>query len=199
MEWDDESGNMRFSVFRKPNQVLKYVDRNSTHRPTTFKSIANGVFTWLARLTLKNVANGNEKIDDIYPDHAEALFTADLAPPTDFPTFNELWREDEERKKDPIKSKRSKRDQRLVFFVIGHSHFTSRAKIPLLIKRLRKRCKVKWLRVSMAYKRFLNICEKFSGDLSTKINNDVISLDFVSRPCNCTRATKVNRKCIFNG
>eukprot|EP00957_Ditylum_brightwellii_P137268 10465179-Ditylum_brightwellii.AAC.1 len=116
---------MRFSVFQKPKQALKYVDRNSTHRPTTFKSIANGVFTRLARLTLKNVANGQDKIDDIYPDHAEALFTADLALPTDFPTFEDLWHHNEERKNKPIKSKRSKRDQRSLFFVIGHSHFTS--------------------------------------------------------------------------
>eukprot|EP00957_Ditylum_brightwellii_P160777 12240115-Ditylum_brightwellii.AAC.1 len=106
MEWDDESGEMKFSVYRKPNQALKYVDRNSTHRPTTFKLIDNGVFTRLARLTLRSVANGNAQINDVYPDHAEALFTADLAPPTDFLTFDELWHDDKEQKKDPIKSKR---------------------------------------------------------------------------------------------
>eukprot|EP00957_Ditylum_brightwellii_P059276 4500154-Ditylum_brightwellii.AAC.1 len=74
------------------------MDKNSTHRPTTFKSIANRVFTWLARLTLKIAANQNACIDDIYPDHAEALFMADLAPPTDFPTFNKLWNDDEKQK-----------------------------------------------------------------------------------------------------
>eukprot|EP00957_Ditylum_brightwellii_P147556 11236915-Ditylum_brightwellii.AAC.1 len=76
-----------------------------------FKLIANGVSTRLARLTSKIAANGNARIDDVYPDHAKALFTADLAPPTDFPTFDELWRDDKEQKKDPIKSKRSKWDQ----------------------------------------------------------------------------------------
>eukprot|EP00957_Ditylum_brightwellii_P199504 15207800-Ditylum_brightwellii.AAC.1 len=82
-----------------------------------FKFIANVVFTRLTRLTLRNVANGTERIDDIYPDHAKALFMADLAPPTDFPTSDELWRDDEERKKDPIKSKQSKRDQRSAYFL----------------------------------------------------------------------------------
>jgi hypothetical protein len=159
MCWDDESGDIRFLVFRKPNQALKYVDKNITHRATTFKSIAKGVFTQLARLTSKIAANQEARIDDIYPDHAEALFTADLAPPTDFPTFKELWNDDKKRKNKPMKTKRSKRDQRSVYFVIGHSNFSSRAKIPLLIKRLRKRCKVKWLRVSMAYQRFPNIRE----------------------------------------
>eukprot|EP00957_Ditylum_brightwellii_P165861 12627707-Ditylum_brightwellii.AAC.1 len=99
---------MQFLVFWKPNQALKYVDKNSTHRPTTFKSIANGVFTRVARLTSKIAANQNARIDDIYPDHAKALFTADLAPPTDFPTFNKLWQDDERQKNKPIKSKRSK-------------------------------------------------------------------------------------------
>eukprot|EP00957_Ditylum_brightwellii_P170626 12987639-Ditylum_brightwellii.AAC.1 len=88
MNWDRESGEMRFLVFRKTNQALKYVDRKSTHRPTTFKSFASGVFTRLARLTSKIAANEKASIDKIYPDRAEALFTANLAPPTDFPTFH---------------------------------------------------------------------------------------------------------------
>eukprot|EP00957_Ditylum_brightwellii_P205791 15345448-Ditylum_brightwellii.AAC.1 len=111
MCWDNESSYMRFSVFRKPHQALKYVDKNSTHQATTFKSIANGVFTRLARLTLKSAANQDARIDNIHPDHAEALFTADLAPPTDFPTFKELWNDDKKRKNEPMKTKRSKQDQ----------------------------------------------------------------------------------------
>eukprot|EP00957_Ditylum_brightwellii_P104891 7994401-Ditylum_brightwellii.AAC.1 len=57
MRWDEASREMRFSVFQKPNQALKYIDKASAHRPTTFKSIANGVFTRLARLTLDIAAN----------------------------------------------------------------------------------------------------------------------------------------------
>eukprot|EP00957_Ditylum_brightwellii_P047914 3639106-Ditylum_brightwellii.AAC.1 len=75
MRWDEKSREMRFSVFQKPNQALKYVDKASTHRPTTFKSIAN------------------------------------LLPPMDFPTFQELWQDNERQKLEPIKSKRSKWDQ----------------------------------------------------------------------------------------
>eukprot|EP00957_Ditylum_brightwellii_P206024 15346463-Ditylum_brightwellii.AAC.2 len=111
MCWYDKSGDMCFSVFWKPNQALEYVDKNSTHRATTFKSIANGVFTQLARHTLKIAANQEARIVDIYPDHAEALFTADLAPPIDFPTFKELCNDDKKRKNKPMKSKRSKQDQ----------------------------------------------------------------------------------------
>eukprot|EP00957_Ditylum_brightwellii_P184445 14048642-Ditylum_brightwellii.AAC.1 len=141
MCWDEESGEMRFSVFQKPNQALKYVDKNSMHRTTTFKSIANGVFTLLARLTSKITAIQNARIDDIYPDHAEALFTVDLAPPMDFPTFNKPWQDDEKQKNKPMKSKRSEWDQQSVYFVIGHINFSLQAEIPLLIKRLHKNFK----------------------------------------------------------
>eukprot|EP00957_Ditylum_brightwellii_P114706 8746707-Ditylum_brightwellii.AAC.1 len=116
MNWDRECGEMRFLVFRKPNQALKYVDRESTHRPTTFKSIASGVFTRLARLTLNIAANGKAQINEVYPEHAEALFMADL---------QESWQEDKRQKIKPIKSKQSKQDQCLVYFVIGHSNFLS--------------------------------------------------------------------------
>eukprot|EP00957_Ditylum_brightwellii_P099147 7551541-Ditylum_brightwellii.AAC.1 len=90
MGGDKESREMRFLVFRKPNQALKYVNRASTQRPTTFKSIASGVFTRLARPTSNIAANGKAKIHELYQDYAKALFMADLAPQTVFPTFQEL-------------------------------------------------------------------------------------------------------------
>jgi len=65
MRWDEKSREMRFSVFLKPNQALKYVDRASMHRSTTFKSIASGAFTCLARLTLNIAANENAQIDKL--------------------------------------------------------------------------------------------------------------------------------------
>eukprot|EP00957_Ditylum_brightwellii_P180488 13748953-Ditylum_brightwellii.AAC.1 len=111
MKWDEKSREMRFLVFCKPNQALKCVNKASAHRPTTFKSTANGVFTRLARPTSNIVANEKRQIDKLYPDHAEALFIANLVPLTDFPTFQELWQDDEKRKNKPIKSKRSKWDQ----------------------------------------------------------------------------------------
>eukprot|EP00957_Ditylum_brightwellii_P127694 9737522-Ditylum_brightwellii.AAC.1 len=59
MFWDKKSGEMKFKVFQKPNQALKYVDVASTYRTTTFKSTANGVFTHLARLTSNRTTNQN--------------------------------------------------------------------------------------------------------------------------------------------
>eukprot|EP00957_Ditylum_brightwellii_P179793 13696150-Ditylum_brightwellii.AAC.1 len=98
MQWDEVSREMGLQVFQKPNQALKYVDKASTHRPTAFKSIANGVLTQLARLTLNIAASRNKQIDKLYPDHREALFIVDLAPPMDFSSYGELWQADGERK-----------------------------------------------------------------------------------------------------
>eukprot|EP00957_Ditylum_brightwellii_P104869 7992623-Ditylum_brightwellii.AAC.1 len=86
-------------------------------------------------------ANEKRQIDELYPDHAEALSIADLAPPTDFPVFQfqKLCQDDKKWKKEPIKYKRSKWDQ---------------------------------MSVSMAYRRFLDVRENFSRDLSMKLNCD---------------------------
>eukprot|EP00957_Ditylum_brightwellii_P186949 14237042-Ditylum_brightwellii.AAC.2 len=94
MLWDGEIREMRFRVFQKPNQALKYVDKASTHQTTTFKSDANGVFTRLARLTSNTTTNKNLQIKKLYLDHAEALMIADLTPLTVFPVFKQLWKGD---------------------------------------------------------------------------------------------------------
>eukprot|EP00957_Ditylum_brightwellii_P090883 6920323-Ditylum_brightwellii.AAC.1 len=70
-----------------------------------FNSIENGIFTRLARLTSNTATNQNLEIDKLYPDHTDTLFTADLAPPTDFPIFKALWEEDEQQKNQPKNQK----------------------------------------------------------------------------------------------
>eukprot|EP00957_Ditylum_brightwellii_P185873 14151326-Ditylum_brightwellii.AAC.1 len=76
-------GNMeflRFGVYHKEGQAIKYVDCSSCHRPCTFKSKASGVYLQLDRLTPKTTENGKKQLDKIYPKHAEALLAAELGP-----------------------------------------------------------------------------------------------------------------------
>ena len=54
-----------------------------------------------------------------------------------------------------------------------------------------------WLRPRMAYKRHRNLIELLQGDLNTKLNKGLISLDLCSRPCNCDNRSKVNGECAF--
>eukprot|EP00957_Ditylum_brightwellii_P059110 4485026-Ditylum_brightwellii.AAC.1 len=51
----------------------------------------------------------------------------------------------------------------------------------------------------MAYQRFTNLCERFRGDLLSKINADVESLDFMDRPCDCNQASQVNGQRVYQG
>eukprot|EP00957_Ditylum_brightwellii_P064223 4873827-Ditylum_brightwellii.AAC.1 len=51
----------------------------------------------------------------------------------------------------------------------------------------------------MAYRRFTNLYKQLWGDLLLKINADVESLNFMDRPCNCDRMSKVNRQCAYQG
>eukprot|EP00957_Ditylum_brightwellii_P168531 12828489-Ditylum_brightwellii.AAC.1 len=51
MYWTDS--NIRFVVYNKENQQIKYVNRESCHRATMFKIILEGVFTRLGQLTSK--------------------------------------------------------------------------------------------------------------------------------------------------
>ena len=45
----------------------------SYHTNTTFKAIPSGVFKYLAKHTSQTASNSSLQIDEIYPDHANAL------------------------------------------------------------------------------------------------------------------------------
>eukprot|EP00957_Ditylum_brightwellii_P107322 8189070-Ditylum_brightwellii.AAC.1 len=51
----------------------------------------------------------------------------------------------------------------------------------------------------MAYRRYTNLCERFRGDLISKLNADVESLDFMDRPCNYNKTSCVNGECAYKG
>eukprot|EP00957_Ditylum_brightwellii_P040058 3031160-Ditylum_brightwellii.AAC.2 len=84
----DKEGNLEFGVYRKEGQALKYVDRQSLHRETVLKSIGKGVFTHLIRLTSVTEKNNTMTIDEVYPEHMEALRRAGLTPKK-FPMFED--------------------------------------------------------------------------------------------------------------
>ena len=84
-----ETNHLQFRVYLKPNQKLKYLNKGSSHPPSTFKSVSIGVFKRLARLTSVSDSSKTKKINEIYPHHAKALQKAGLAP-TSFPTLEEI-------------------------------------------------------------------------------------------------------------
>ena len=56
------------SVYRKKNQVLKYLNTLSCHTYSTFRAIPTGVFKRLSKLTLREDGMSKKRIDKIYPD-----------------------------------------------------------------------------------------------------------------------------------
>eukprot|EP00957_Ditylum_brightwellii_P000723 56848-Ditylum_brightwellii.AAC.1 len=130
MSWT-EDGQLRFNIFNKKKQAIKYVEKGSTHHPCPFKSITLGVYARLERLTSKTPENAKLQIDKLYPLHAEALLTADLEP-VEFPTMEKIWKKEKETK-EKLSNKMKKQDKCKVCFAIGYSKFLYHAKIPALI------------------------------------------------------------------
>eukprot|EP00957_Ditylum_brightwellii_P182694 13915738-Ditylum_brightwellii.AAC.1 len=61
MKW--ESSKLLLRVYRKEDQQLKYIDQQSTHRPTTFKSTITGVYTRQSRLTSNSDSTAEKSIN----------------------------------------------------------------------------------------------------------------------------------------
>jgi hypothetical protein len=121
---------------------------------------------------------------DLYPKHFKALNQAGLSPKY-VPTLQEvldLNKGKEKRKEDKLE--RDKQQNRPVYFCIG---FSKLWKVPIhkVLKKLRNKFDLKWLRISMSYHRFLNMREMLAGDLATKLSEVAKSMDFKVRDCNC--------------
>jgi hypothetical protein len=120
MTWS-EVGDLRFGVYLKPGQELKYLNSNSSHPPHCFKAITKGVFGQLASLTSLAIEYLYKTINELYPQHHQALELAGLAPAY-IPTIQvvlDLNKGKEKRKEE--KDKRDKQRNRLVYFCIGYA------------------------------------------------------------------------------
>jgi hypothetical protein len=201
MEMFWENQDLRFKVHLKENQMLKYLNKGSTHTKACFKAIPNGVLGRLAKLTSATEISKEKKLDELYPDHAEALRKADLAPKT-FPTLKETLNKISEQN-DPVNvetKKQKKRDKkRQTYFCIGVSNFWKVKGLPIhqILKKLRNKHELKWLRISMSYHKFQNLQELFQSDLSCKLMRGVGSKDFDDLKCNCNTRTKINGNCTY--
>ena len=72
--------------------------------------------------------------------------------------------------------------------------------IHAILKKLRDKYNLKWLRISMSYHKFTNLGEIFQGDLNDdKVMDGITSKDFMDLNCNCIQSTTVNGKCICGG
>ena len=184
----------------KENQKLKCLNSDSTHAKHCVKAIPNGSFKRLAKSASVNSRMMNNSIDEIHPDHAKALRTAGLSPKK-FPTLKEvLMSVENDKQKDKKKKKLRKR---ITHFCISicktwtmRDTWNNAISIHVILERLRDKCNLKWLRMSMSYHEFTNLGEIFQGDLSDKLMDGMTSKDSMDLNCNCIQSATVNGKCI---
>ena len=112
--------NLKFKVHLKENQKLKCLNKLSAHAKACFKAIPKSVCKRLARLTTMTNNNKDKKINEVHPNHINALLRAELIKNMNkLPTFqDELNRENKKKKK-----KENDTCPRNVFFCVGHSKF----------------------------------------------------------------------------
>ena len=82
------------------------------------------------------------------------------------------------------------------YFCVGYTNAWP-VPIHILIKEAKERFGLTWLRFGMSYHRFTNLRELLQGNLTTKLNKDVTSLDFQPLECNC-RPGKGDKGCGYN-
>jgi hypothetical protein len=71
----------------KPNQQLKYLNAGSAHTPGCFKAIKTRVCYHLTKLTTVDEDSVDLKLDEIYPEHFDALNKANLLKDFEAPTL----------------------------------------------------------------------------------------------------------------
>ena len=81
--------NLQFGVFRAKGHQLKYIGNESTHTYGTLRVIPSGELNFLAKLIQHEPSFKFARVENVYPDHANALQNTGLAPPI-FPTMGEL-------------------------------------------------------------------------------------------------------------
>jgi len=158
------NGNLQFWVHLKPNQQLKYLNADSIHTKACFKAIPSGVYKRLSNLTTITETNKNLPLDKIYPQHFQALQHAGLVTEK-VPTLTEQLQHNEETKaikqaEDNSNNERNRR--RTTYFCIGYSNIWSKP-VHSIIKSIKDKFNLQWLRVSMSYHRFTNLREVFQG------------------------------------
>jgi hypothetical protein len=135
--------NLAFTVYRKPGQQLKYLNKDSTHPPHVFRVIPLAVLLRLANLTSYDGTNKHHKtMKDLHPDHCDALEKANLTSnqaKSKSPTLHYYMKQhiDLTHSAKELKKQKDNARNRGVYFCIGFSAFWPRP-LHLVLKALKR-------------------------------------------------------------
>ena len=85
-----------------------------------------------------------------------------------------------------------------LFFIGACSLWKCNHTIQVTINSMQKKHSLRWLHTSMSYHRFTNLIEEFTGNLTSKLNKNIVSKDFKPLPCNYNTGFKVDSQCIVS-
>jgi hypothetical protein len=126
LTWD-EQGDLKFGVHLKPNQELKYINAGSAHTPGCFKAITTSVCHRLTKLTSIDEDSTHKKLDELYPEHFNALNKAELMKHFEVPTLGtkaaEINAASRNVVKQAIKKRRQRDRKRAIYFKVGFSQY----------------------------------------------------------------------------
>jgi hypothetical protein len=189
----NEQDELTFTVFHKPGQQIKYLNRDSTH-PPLFRAIKSGVLKRSSSLTAASTENQGRPIASIHPTHFNALHHANLwAVNTNKPTLSKPQQSNKIAEAKLTKKTKDKDNNRNVFFCLGYSTFWKKP-LHTIITRLKRKHDLPWLRFSMSYHRFPNLSDIFESHPSAKMIEDVELVDFLTRTCNCKASPGQTKK-----
>jgi len=159
--WSD-NGDLQFRLHFKPNQQLKYLNAFSIHTKACFNAIPSGIYKRLSKLTRITEINKKPPLDKIYPQCFQALQPTDLVAKK-IPTLIEHLQHNKEAKalkqaKDESNNRQNR--QRTIHFCIRCPSLWSKP-VHSIIKTIKDKFNLQWLRVSMACHRFTNLREIF--------------------------------------
>jgi hypothetical protein len=197
ISWNDE-GKLNFNVYKKPRELVKYLNHDSHHHRHHKSAVLSGVELRLALLTTMTPTNADLSISDIYPDKHEALSTAGQLKPNQKMRTLRAVLEDNTQSGPTRREKRNRTiDHRNTIFIVKYADL---GKEPLIkrIRRIRNELKLKWLRPHVIYSRHTNLREKLLGDLNRKLLHGIVDADYGTRPCNCPTRFKINGNCAYS-
>jgi hypothetical protein len=191
-----DNKDLHFKVHLKTNQQLQYLNSGSAHTNACSKAIPTGLCHRLAKFTAITPTNANTPLNELYPLHFQALCQAKLLNKSSLkkiPTAAEaqhLYQPRDPSHRTSTFQQKQRDACQTAYFCIGKSSAWTKP-IRMIVRDLKQKYHLSWLTASMSYHRFTNLRELFNSDLAGKLNRDVISHDFTSRPCNCrTKNTK---------
>jgi hypothetical protein len=189
----DKNENLAFTFYRNPGQQLKYLNKDSTHPPRVFRAIPLAVLSRLAGLTSYNGTSTHKTMKDLHPDHCDALEKANLTSnqaKSKSPTLHHYMKQCIDLT-NPTKEMRKQKDNarnRGVYFCIDFqpSGITS----PPSIESPKRKAQPTMVESFNVLPPSPNMHDIFQSQLSAKMIENVESLDFKTRDCNCRSPTK---------